>query len=159
MSAPGTAGNGDEVLEALIPRIAAKRRSVDGYLRDTRRRSRRLVQISIIAGSVAATLTAAPALGGEPLSEWLTQAVSTPAPAWRFLCAFAALCSLSATVATQFLKSNNYEERIAKAQGARTTLEILEVEIESGRLEQEQAAERFAECIESTSFIHSAGGT
>ena len=158
MSAPEGPRAGDETLDTLMPRIRAKREDVHSYLRSTRTRRRRLVQTSIIAGASAATLTAAPALGGEPLSEWLTRALSAPTPAWRILCAAAAICSFGATVATQMLKSHNYEERIVAAQGAKATLELLEIGIEAGHVDSREATSRYAEAVKSTAFIESARG-
>ena len=38
------------------------------------------------------------------------------APAWQILCAAAAICSVAATISTQMLKSNNLDERVARAE-------------------------------------------
>ena len=51
--------------EELIARVHGKRAEVHHYLQATCRRSHLLVNVSIVAGSVAAALTAAPALGGK----------------------------------------------------------------------------------------------
>jgi MFS family permease len=147
---------GDDARNALIRRVQTKRTDVDTYLGASTRRRRRLVQVTIVAGSIAAALTAAPALGGPPLADWLTEAFALGTPSWRILCAIAALCSVAATVATQLHKSNNYDERIARAQGVRATLEVLEVGIVSGQLTRQQAASRFIKCVESASFIEPA---
>lgn len=155
MSVPGASENGDEAFDTLVPRIRAKRDDVQAYLRATRARRHRLVQTTIIAGAVAATLTAVPALGGEPLADWMTEAFALPAPSWRFLCAVAALCSFAATVATQMLKSHNYEERIVAAQGAQATLELLEIGIETGHVDGREATDQYAQTVKSTAFIDS----
>lgn len=157
MSEPTAPENGgDDARNALIRRVQTKRTDVENYLGASTRRRRRLVQVTIVAGSIAAALTAAPALGGQPLADWLTEAFALATPSWRILCAVASLCSLAATVATQLHKSNNLDERIARAQGVRATLEVLEVGIVSGQLTRQQAASRFIECVESASFIEPA---
>lgn len=151
MSAPKATDN--DGLRELVQRIHAKRDDIDSYLEATTKRRSRLVQASIIAGSIAATLTAAPALGGPPFSDWLSSVFSTPAPAWQILCGIAALCSLAATVATQLHKSNNYDERIVRAQGARAGLEVLEVGIASDHLSLDEAFSRYQQSVRNVSFI------
>lgn len=154
MSAPKLPDNDDnDALRELVQRIHEKREDVDSYLEATTRRRSRLVQATIIAGSIAATLTAAPALGGQALSDWLSTTFSTAAPAWQILCGIAALCSLAATVATQLHKSNNYDERIVRAQGARAGLEVLEVGIASDHLNLEEAFSRYQQSVTNVSFI------
>lgn len=59
-----------------------------------------LVRTTIIAGSIATAFTAAPALGGQSLADWLTATFSLDAPPSQILCGIAAACSLAATVAT-----------------------------------------------------------
>jgi MFS family permease len=145
--AVGDAGNG------LILRVQAKRAEVDRFLRATGARRRRLVNVTIVAGTIATALTAAPALGGKPLADWLTETFALSSPSWRILCAVAAVCSLAAAVATQLHTSKNYEEHIVRAQGIRATLEVLEVAIASDHLSQHEATSQYLECVENTSFI------
>lgn len=156
MSGPkATNGNGDQALGELVQRIHAKREDIDSYLETTTRRRSRLVMATIVAGSAAATLTAAPALGGQSLSDWLTDVFSTAAPAWQILCGIAALCSLAATVATQLHKSGRYDERIVRAQGARAGLEVLEVGIHSDHLTMDEAFSRYQQSVRNVAFIRS----
>jgi MFS family permease len=137
----------------LERRVLAKRDGVDRYLAAAYRHRGRLVQVTIIAGSVAAALTAAPALGGKPLADWLTAAFGLSTPAWRILCLAAMMCSLAATIATQVHKSNNYEEHIARAQSVRAALEALDFRIVSGHLSQREATNQYLKCIQDASFI------
>lgn len=154
MSARQATDNGsDDALRELVQRIHGKREDIDRYLEATTRRRSRLVQAAIIAGSIAATLTAAPALGGQSLSDWLTDVLAAPAPAWQILCGIAALCSLAATIATQLHKSNNYDERIVRAQGARAGLEVLEVGIASDHLDLDEAFSRYQQSVRNVAFI------
>ncbi len=160
MSTPNVnESGGAETLDALILRVQAKRADLNAYLRAAGARNRRLVNITIIAGSLAAAMTAGPALGGKPFADWLTEVLGlTPAssPSWRLLCGVAFLCSLAATIATQLHTSHNYEEHITDAQKARATLEVLAVGVMSGYLSQHEATRRYLECVESTPFIEAA---
>jgi MFS family permease len=144
---------GVDAANGLISRIQAKRAEVNRYLRATGTRRRRLVNLTIVAGSIATALTAAPALGGKPLADWLTETFALSSPSWRILCAVAAVCSLAAAVATQLHTSKNYEEHIARAQGIGATLEMLEVAIASDHLSRREATSQYLKCVENTSFI------
>lgn len=137
----------------LLARVLAKRADVDRYLKSTDRRSHLLVNLTIVAGSIAAALTAAPALGGKPLADWITETFALATPSWRLLCALACVCSLVATVATQMRVAHNFEDHIAKAQAVRAALEVLEVSIASSTVSREQATDQFRACIEGSSFI------
>jgi len=152
MSESTAPSNGD-ALGTLEQRIQAKREDVEQYLAAACRHRGRLVQVTIIAGSIAAALTAAPALGGKPLADRLTQVSGVDTPAWQILCLAAMLCSLAATIATQLHKSHNYEDRIVRAQDIRATLEALDVGIMAGRFNYHEAANQYLKCIESASFI------
>ena len=92
-------------------------------------------------------------MGGQALTDWLTETFQLASPAWRILCALAAVCSLTAAVATQLHRSNNYEEHIARAQEVRATLEALEVAVASHHLGEHEATSQFLRAIEDTSFI------
>lgn len=154
MSEPTVPHNGsDQALGRLERRVRTKREDVDRYLAAARRQRSRLVQVTIVAGSIAAGLTAGPALGGKPLADWLTDAFRLNTPAWRILCLAAMLCSLAATIATQLHKSNNYEEHIVRAQDVRAALEALDFGIVSGHLGRHEAMSRYLKCVESASFI------
>jgi hypothetical protein len=108
MSEPTAPSSGDdEALETLERRVQAKRDDVDRYLAAAYRHRGRLVRVTIMSGSIASALTAAPALGGKPLADWLTAVFELSTPAWRILCLAAMMCSLAATIATQLHKSNN----------------------------------------------------
>jgi hypothetical protein len=84
---PGNEGNG------LVLRVGAKRAEVGRFLRAIGARRRRLVSLSVVAAAISTLLTAPAALGGKPLADWLTEIFGLSSPAWRILCAFAALCS------------------------------------------------------------------
>jgi len=52
-------------------------------------------------------------------------------------------------------KSGHYDEHIAVAQTVSATLEGLEVEVVTGRVDLQAAAVRYAECVDKASFLQS----
>ena len=137
----------------LLARIQDKRRHVDAFVRGAQPRKRRLLNVSIVGGTLAAALTAAPAAGGAPLTSWLTMTLGLASPAWQLLCGAAAACSVAATVSTQLLKSQHIEEHVTRAQSCRAKLEVLEVGLSTGQLEPAQATMEFIRCVEEVSFL------
>ena len=111
--------------------------------------------MTIVGGSIAAALTAAPAIGGQSFTAWLTGALGLASPSWRVLCAAASVCSIMATVATQLLKSYNIEEHVTRAQGCRAKLEVLEVGLTLGQLDLRQATTEYLKCVEEAAFLES----
>jgi hypothetical protein len=137
----------------IVSRIRQKRQQLDTFLGKARPRKRRLINTTIISGSVAAALTAAPALGGQTFTAWLTATLGLTSPSWRLLCGAAAVCSVTATVATQLLKSHQIEEHVTRAQGCRAKLEVLEVGLATGQLDLRQATMEYLKCVEDTAFL------
>ena len=142
--------------EDIIGRVRQKRQQLERFLSAARPRKRRLINTTIVSGSVAAALTAAPALGGQPFTAWLTSALDLAGPSWRLLCAAASVCSVTATVATQLLKSHNIEEHVTRAQGCRAKLEVLEVGLTTGHVDIRQATAEYLKCVEDTAFLDAA---
>ncbi len=137
----------------LLASVRAKRGKLEAYLTRTTHRRRTLSNLTVVAGTLAAALTAAPALGGKPVADWLTVTFGLSSPAWRLLCAAAMLCSLTATIATQLVKSRNFDECLSRAQAARAGLEVLEVGLASRSIEYAEAAEEYRGCAEDLSFV------
>jgi hypothetical protein len=137
----------------LLDRVRDKHREVDGYLRTAATQRRLLLNLTIIAGSCAAALTAGPALGGKSMAEWLSAVFGLSSPSWQLLCAAASVCSLAATIAIQLLKSHNVDERIARAQDVRARLEMLEMSIAGDELDYTHAASQYSTCIKDSSFV------
>jgi len=115
--------------EELLSRMHQKRSQLERFLAKNRPRKRRLHNTSIFGGSLAGLLTAAPAIGGQPFTAWLTHMLNLNSPSWRILCASATVCSAIATVASQSLKSHNIGARtrivckpIFKTQSSRRTV-------------------------------------
>jgi hydroxymethylpyrimidine/phosphomethylpyrimidine kinase len=86
-------------------------------------------------------------------SDWLNETFGLTSPAWQVLCAGAALCSLSAAISTQLLKSYAIEEHVARAEAVRAKLEALELGRITGRLTPEQVATEYTACIEQATFL------
>jgi peptidoglycan/LPS O-acetylase OafA/YrhL len=145
-------GHGD----GLIARVTAKRLDVERYLRAVGARHRRLITLTIIAAAIATLLTASAAFGGKPFADWLTATFNSSTPFWRILCGVAAVCSLTAAVATQLQTSKNYSEHISRAQKAKASLEMLEVAIALNHLNPHEATTEYLKIIETTSFIEPA---
>ncbi|MEO7085866.1 MAG: hypothetical protein ABI442_16795 [Gemmatimonadaceae bacterium] len=139
----------------LLGRIRQKRTRLDAFLAAELPRKRRLLNTTIIGGTLAAALTAGPAVGGASLTGSLTKAfgLSASAPSWRLLCAAASFCSIVATLATQLLRSNNSEEHVTRALGSRAKLEALELGLSLGQLDDSQAASEYLKCVEDTAFL------
>jgi MFS family permease len=139
--------------EELVARIKQKRTEIEAFLSAARPRKRRLLNTTIVGGTLAAALTAGPAVGGPSFTTWLTGALGLASPSWRVLCAAASLSSIMATVATQLLKSHNIEENVTRAQGCRAKLEVLEVGLTMGQLDLRQATTEYLKCVEDAAFL------
>jgi len=137
----------------LEARIKQKRIQVNHYLTQAKPTKNRLLNSSIIGGSLSALLTAGPALGGKSFTAWLSDVFGLASPSWQILCGAAALCSLVATVSLQLLKSNKVEENLAKAQICSAKLEILEIGLGAGQMDAQQALAEYIRCVEATDFL------
>ena len=143
----------DTVPTELVSLIRQKRQRVESFLAKAVPRRRRLLNLTIVGGTLAAALTAAPAVGGQPFTAWLTGVMGLTSPSWRMLCAAAAVCSVMSTLATQLLKSHNLEERVTRAQACRAKLEVLEIGIAAGQINGGQATTEYLACVEQTAFL------
>ena len=148
-----TVPGGEESRAALVAWIRTKREKLETYLARTVSRRRRCLTLTVVTGTLAAALTAAPALGGKPVADWLTVTFGLSAPAWRILCAAAMICSLTATITTQLVKSHNVDEHVSRAQLARARLEVLEVTLSSREFDYATVAEECSQCAKDTAFI------
>jgi hypothetical protein len=142
-------------IEELANRIRLKRGEIEAYLRSAQPRKRRLLNLTIGGGTLAAALTAGPAVGGQTFTAWLTQALGLQSPSWRLLCGAASIASVVATVSTQLLKSHNVEANVARAQSCRAKLEVLETALALGQLDVSQATTEYLKCVELADFLGS----
>jgi hypothetical protein len=107
--------------------------------------------VAIVAGALGTALAAPLAIGGKDLSDALSAALGFSV--WQLMCGLAAVCSLLAAVATQLLKSQNLEERLARAESVRARLGILDMGRITGSLTPAQVSTEYAACVELISFI------
>ena len=143
----------DVVATDLLAQIRRKRAEVDAVIVRTVPRKRRLLNVSIIGGALAAMLTTGPAVGGQSFVAWVKSAFGLTAPGWQVLCGAAALCSLVATVATQLLKSNNLEERVFRGQSCRAKLEALDIGLSTGQIDVSHATTAYMQCLEEAAYL------
>lgn len=146
-STPGPA------VAALLDRVARKRQDMERFVAGALPRKRRLLNVTIVGGTLAAAFTAGPAAGGASFTSWLTSTFGLGSPAWQLLCGAATACSVGATVATQLLRSQNIEEHVTRAYSCRAKLEVLEVGLSTGVIDLKQATAEFVRCVEETSFL------
>jgi hypothetical protein len=139
--------------EDLLSRIRQKRLQVERFISAELPRKRRLLNMTILGGTLAATLTAFPAVGGQSFTAWLTKTFGLGSPSWQILCGAASISSIVATVATQLLKSHHIEEHVTRAQGCRAKLEVLEVGLTGGQLQAPQATTEYMKCVEEIAFL------
>jgi hypothetical protein len=107
--------------------------------------------VAIVAGALGTAIAAPFAIGGKNLSDSLSAVLGFLA--WPLVCGLAAVCSLLADVATQLLKSQNLEERVARAESVRARLGILDMGRITGSLTPAQVSNEDAACVEFISFI------
>ena len=129
----------------LANRITQKRAQLDAFIDRMKPRKLRLVNLTIIAGMVAA--------GGPSFTGWLTKTFGLMSPAWQLLCGAATVCSVTATVATQLLKSQNIEEHVTKALSCRAKLEVIEIGLATGQLDVPRATSEYMRCVEESAFL------
>jgi hypothetical protein len=146
---------GDAAETDLLSQVRRKRAQVEAVVASALPRKRRLLNISIVGGALAAVLTTGPAVGGQPFVGWLKTTLSLTSPGWQILCGAAAFCSLAATVATQLLKSNTLEERVFRGQSCRAKLEALEVGLSTGQIDVPRATTEYMKCLEEAAFLES----
>jgi MFS family permease len=143
----------EDTRKDLLARIQEKRQQVEAFVAAAVPRKRRLLNITIVGGTLAAAFTAGPAAGGPTFTGWLTSTFGLTAPAWQLLCGAAAACSVAATVSTQLLKTQNVEEHVARAQSCRAKLEVLEIGLTTGQIDAAQVTTEFIRCVEDVSFL------
>jgi hypothetical protein len=138
---------------ALMTRIQDKRSEVARYIQATDSRNKRLTNVAIICGTVAAALTAGPALGGKSLNNWFSDVSQMQLPIWQLLCFAAMVCSVCATIATNMSKSYDVTAKLMQAQVCNAKLEGLQSQTELKSLDVKQASDQFAKLLTEVSFV------
>ncbi len=126
--------------EILLNKIQNKRAEIDSFLACKEPRNRRLTNIAIICGAIAAVLTAGPALGGNTFTALISDAFGLSSPAWQLLCLAATIFSMTATIAINMSKSSDIRSQIDSARGCEAKLEGLQTLLELKQIEMQQAA-------------------
>lgn len=146
----------DEMLlrDDLLKQIRNKQKELEKFINQAKPRKFQLLNISMVAGIFSAFLTATPALGGQKFATWLTTTFSLTSPAWQLLCGLASACSLTAILANHFLKSQNLEEYVARAQDCRAKLNVLDASLALKQINTEQASQEYLKCVETASFLN-----
>jgi hypothetical protein len=143
----------DEAPDPLIEQMRSRRGQLDRFLRRALPQRRRLVNGSILFSSLAALITAAPALGGQSFTTGLTEALNLSVPSWRLLCGLASAASVVASVTTQLLQTSRLEEKVSRALAARARLEALEQGLALGQFDRRAATDALLLCIETTALL------
>lgn len=148
---------GDDVDERqeMLGRIRARRASINAYLRDKRPRSHRLANISIVSSTVAAALTAGPAVGGLTFVQAVQKALSLPQSSivWRALCFATVVVSVVAAIFANLCKSNDLTVRIGAAEACGTDLEGLQELLEFGQLSVRDVITIYRQLVTKIPFI------
>lgn len=81
MTSTGTLVQGPSA--ELLARATRKRQDVERFIAGAHPRKRRLLNVTIVGGTLAAALTAGPAAGGPSFTAWLTSPFGLGNPAWQ----------------------------------------------------------------------------
>lgn len=139
--------------DRLLSELRLQRDLLARFLRRNQPRQQRLSTLAVAASSLAALLTAAPALGGPSFTTELTQLLGLQGPSWRLLCAAAALLSALASTCSQLLQGSRLEEKVSRCQSAMARLDALELGLELGQFGRDYAAETLLACVEASAAL------
>lgn len=141
--------------QRLSSRIDEKQQAIRSYLSKERPRRTRLANISIVGSALAAALTAGPALGGTGFTESVAAIfnLSDDSVVWRVLCLLAVIFSVAAALATNFATSRSLADRVSAAETASAQLEGLQVALNFGRIEIDEAVKLYQQYATQVPFI------
>lgn len=117
---------------ALLSRIDSRRRAIEQYLSETQVRRGRLVMSSIVGSTLSAAFAAAPAIGGQSLTETMRLGLGLDQGSgiWRTLCAIALVASVCAAISANLLRSGDYAARISVAEACNMEFASLRNQLE-----------------------------
>lgn len=139
--------------DRLLSELRNQRDLLARFLRRNRPRQQRLSTLAVVASSLAAVLTAAPAIGGPSFTTELTKLLGLQSPSWRWICAAAALLSTLASSCSQLLQSSRLEEKVSRCQSAMARLDALELGLDLGQFKRDFAAETLVACVEASAAL------
>jgi hypothetical protein len=131
----------------LLTKIRAKRRELSAYLSQIEPRNSRLINFSIIAGALAAGLTAGPGIGGDGFIGAAKGIISFGIPVWQVLCLIATTLSIIVVISNGMLKSHDITTKIGQARMGDAKLEGLETLLELEQIDVKQAAQRYSQYL------------
>ena len=131
----------------LEERIREQRDRLSAFISKQRPRNKWLINLAIICGVIGTAFAGIPASAGKP-------AIDALGTSWQFMCIGASIFTLTATVATSLRSNHNLESKLSKAQVCATRLEILELQLSGGHMEERQAIEKYQEYISEVAFLN-----
>src|SRR4051812_3550222 len=102
-------------MEELLGKVRTRRSQVQAYIRKQEPRNRLLLNIAVICGIAGTTFAGIPAIGGNAAINGIKSVTATPLPVWQILCIGAALCTMAATIATNWRNIHDTANKLAKA--------------------------------------------
>jgi MFS family permease len=141
--------------QRLLGRITSRRRSIEEFLAQARPRVERWTLVSVISSSVAAALTAGPAVGGAGFTQSMAAGlgIDDDAIIWRILCLLALVASIVAAVTMNLSKSKNTEARIISAEACNAELEGLQTLLEFGQVPLPEAVKMYQRYVAKIPFV------
>ena len=155
-------GTGDQIMDEtsdtrqrLSTRIDAKQKDLQSYLGRERPRRTRLANISIVGSALAAAFTAGPAVGGTGFTNAVAELfnLSDDSVVWRGLCLLAVIASIAAALATNFATSRSVADRVSAAETASAQLEGLQVSLNFGHIEIDEAVKLYQQYSTQVAFV------
>ena len=140
-------------MENILNKVKEKRSLLKRYIFRQKPINRWLVNITIICGIFAATMTGIPAVGGEGAIKAIKSETDFSIPVWQVLCIGATLCSIAATSATAVKNGFDTSNNLAKAQTCDARLEILELLLETDQIEQKEAIQKYGDYTAEITFL------
>ena len=142
-------------MEELLNKVNSRRKSVQDFISKQEPRNRLLINVAIICGIAATTLSGIPAIGGTNAINGLKAIRQPQLPVWQIICIAAATFTATATIATSMRNNHDTTMKLSKAQVCEAKLEMLELLIESNQIELKQAIEKYGEYSSDVAFIRS----
>ena len=141
--------------QRLSSRIDEKQKDLRSYLGRERPRRNRLANISIVGSATAAALTAGPAVGGTGFTNAVAEFfnLSDDSIVWRGLCLLAVIASIAAALATNFATSRSVADRVSAAETASAQLEGLQVALNFGHIEIDEAVKLYQQYATQVAFV------
>ena len=133
--------------ETLSEKIKTKRREIADYLKKNEPRHSRYITTSIVAGALAAALTAGPGAGGTGFIESAKGVISFGIPVWQVLCLLATVLSMAAVISNGLLKSRDLTSKIAQVRGCDAKLEGLEIMLDMDQINLKQATSLYTQYL------------